>query len=469
MATYSIHGFPGPTTSRSSAWGVNLKGQVVGDAALDPEHHITCVSWQAGEIGFWLDALQATSASSLGGVNDSGVAAGVLDEGSSTQRAVWMRAGQMHDFSGVVGGVGSLASGINNEGWICGFNLNNDKSFVYDFQTQQLIRWIDPPPGYAARAAAINTAGHVVGIHVVTPVAADNLSARAFFSPSTAGALKVLEGFLATDLNDSDLVCGSLGEWSSSTIEPALWDATQAQPAVTKLPLPPEFPTGYAAALNNHADVVGAGYPKSGDRSALLFQFDPESKHWDSWDLNTLISDSSWQLFEATGITDNRWIIGNGLHQGQWRAFLLEPQPVKPPPPPPVLPIDIQLPISFDIPIGNLLVGGSGWIVSLKGDHRPRPAPGPEPRLQFSAATRDALLGLVLDALARSIPEGATREQVRRELLEGVRAHVDQLLRSVAASPTPGGGAVARADLAPELRARLEDRLARRFGLRARR
>ena len=41
--------------------------------------------------------------------------------------------------------------------------------------------------------------------------------------------------------------------------------------------------------------------------------------------LNSLISDSAWQLVDATGINDAGWIVGWGIHNGVYRAFLLTP------------------------------------------------------------------------------------------------------------------------------------------------
>src|SRR5262249_18554153 len=141
-----------------------------------------------------------------------------------------------------------------------------------------------------------------------------------------------------------------------------------------------------------------------------------------SVDLNKLISDPDWYLESASCINDAGQIVGWGTYRGQGpMAFLLVPQRVWHFP----KDLEIDLPADFDIVMGNLIGGGSGWVVSLKGVHPPRPEPGPEPWMQLHADTREALMGVVLDALARSIPDRGTREHVRRELLAGVRASVD--------------------------------------------
>jgi hypothetical protein len=91
----------------------------------------------------------------------------------------------------------------------------------------------------------------------------------------------------------------------------------------------------------------------------------------ESVDLNKLISDPDWHLDCALRINDNLQITGWGKYKGQQpTAFLLEPQPQSP-----TLPF-IDLPVSFDIVIGNVLVGGgNGWIISLKGGKPPRQFP----------------------------------------------------------------------------------------------
>jgi len=54
------------------------------------------------------------------------------------------------------------------------------------------------------------------------------------------------------------------------------------------------------------------------------------------------------------------------------------------------------------------------------------------------------LMGLVLNELARYLPDAATREAVRIELLDGVRAHVE-LLRNSA-----GEDSIERTEATPE-------------------
>jgi hypothetical protein len=121
--------------------------------------------------------------------------------------------------------------------------------------------------------------------------------------------------------------------------------------------------------------------------------------------------------------------------------------------------IEIHLPVSFDIVVGNVVVGGGrGWSISLKGGP-PRPVePLPKSRIQLSAAKRDALIKLVLDELAMHIADANAQENVRTEMLEGVQASVDRLMQSVAVSPK------GRTEASPEMKAKMDGILTRRFG-----
>lgn len=121
-------------------------------------------------------------------------------------------------------------------------------------------------------------------------------------------------------------------------------------------------------------------------------------------------------------------------------------------------PLSITLAGYFDQPVGNLIVGGSGWI--MRPGQPPIPAPPPGGWGPISADTRAALMGLVLDELAKYLPDAATRGTVRAELLDDVQASVNRLRQSVAERP------VAHTE-APVMKTRILEALARRFGFRS--
>ena len=81
----------------------------------------------------------------------------------------------------------------------------------------------------------------------------------------------------------------------------------------------------YGYSINNHGDVVGFGW----FRHSRAFVYEDGA----SYNLNTLIAPSSgWILEVATGINDERNIVGYGINpQGQHDAYLLTPGPIPEP------------------------------------------------------------------------------------------------------------------------------------------
>ena len=75
-----------------------------------------------------------------------------------------------------------------------------------------------------------------------------------------------------------------------------------------------------ASALNDQGQVVGNAYHRT-DEAALLWQ------NGKVYELNTLVPPrSGWKLQNALAINNNGWIVGNGIHNGIRRGFLLTPQ-----------------------------------------------------------------------------------------------------------------------------------------------
>lgn len=97
----------------------------------------------------------------------------------------------------------------------------------------------------------------------------------------------------------------------------------------------------------------------------------------------------------------------------------------------------------FDQPIGNLIVGGGGWIV--RPGKPPIPVPPPGGWGSIDADTNDAIMGLVLDELARHMPDAGSRQKVRAELLDSVQTTLTRLRQSAAESPTARASARERA------------------------
>jgi probable HAF family extracellular repeat protein len=450
MTMYDIMVLQGPNNTWASAEGVSSAGDYVAGESFNRQLAVPVgVIWRAGRIEFSRDNLR------LWAVNSRGVAVGVdssRDHAPVVPVLVQADPREVQDLTAAVGS-GSVPTDINDTGGVCGENHNTGKSFRYVSQVHPVLQTIDPLPGMTGTwARAINDKHQVVG---------DSTSAsipmRAFLYDD--GTSKDLGTGHAMDLNNDGLICGLVGDPAPGEPNylPALWDANNPSRPAEEIPLPAGFTGGEAWGINNSGTVVGECQTKSGMRSAFISYPSDDVKRRKGQDLNELITDRDWQLERALSINDSGQIIGYGTYLGQERTdFLLEPERHGPPP---VLPFaEIVIPESFEVVVGRALVGGSGWVISLKGGRPPQPVPPPEQAwLGLTAAKRDALMGLVLDELARSIPDAATRERVQTELLDGVQASLARLRQSVAARPA------ARPELAPLTKAELFEHLARRF------
>jgi uncharacterized membrane protein len=443
---YDILALPGPNNAKSMAFGLNEAGDVVGHAFGGTVDF--GVIWQAGSTPF---SLAANRYNTLRGLNNSGVAVGERGETDpATHIAVLVQNPEVHDLP-LPAGSGWNATDINDRGLVCGNGYYDPRSFVYDSQTGKMIHLTDILPGAKTTfVGAINGSGTVAGY--------TDSSAFVFFY---SGQVKTLGQHIAFDLNDDGIVCGAVLKpseppgWTHAV--PVTWDTRKVSPAPKELPLLPGFTAGQAMGINKDGDVVGNCWTQSNaPDSAFIYS---KSKD-ESQNLNKLILDPDWHLEGATSINNKGYIAGYGEYRGQDpTAFLLTPQlhtmngdvgfPEH---------IDIEIPVSFDIAVGNVLVGGNGWLISLKGGP-PRPVdPLPRSWMQLTPAKRDALMKLVLDELATYIVDAGTREKVRTELLKSAQASVDWMMKSVAESPK------ARAEVTPELQARMDEILARRFG-----
>jgi hypothetical protein len=447
MNTYKIFALPGPDNSESMAFGLNERNDVAG-VALERD---VGVFWQAGSAPF---SLPATSRSTFHGLNESGEVVGQLGEITYPAIALLVRDHEAQHLP-LPKEVGWHAVGINDKGLICGQAFYDFRSFVYDAHASKLtylgeiiskdIRGIS---GYYV--VAINGRGTVAGY---TP---SNV-----FVFQAGGVPKLMGPGAAYDLNDLGVVCGSQSQPAAnfpSNELPVTWDSTTTSPTPKAVKLPSGFVAGRAWGINRHGDVVGSCWNQSDDTSAFI------SSGGESELLDTLASDPDWHFQMATRINDTGHVIGHGQYRGQSPvAFRLDPRVgvVDDPHGPQGFPheIDVDLPVSFDIIVGNVVVGGGrGWSISLKGGP-PRPVdPMPKSRIQLSPAKRDALLRLVVDELATHIADVNKQENVRREMLEGVQVSVDRLMQSVA------GSSHGQAETSPEVKAKMDEILTRRFG-----
>jgi len=204
------------------------------------------------------------------------------------------------------------------------------------------IDFIMPPGWETVMLRGVNDQGQTVGSYRQT---IGNSSQAAFVYDSKTRKFSMLpqppggwKGF-AEDINDHGQIAGIARQPGMERA--MLWNASQ--PAF--LPTVPGRDSSEGLGVNNQGEVVGTAgsQPNAAERFVndypqhwrLLVPF--FKKQWENHavlykggkaqDLNTLIpEDADWALEQANGINDKGQIVGQGLHHGQQRAFLLTPR-----------------------------------------------------------------------------------------------------------------------------------------------
>jgi probable HAF family extracellular repeat protein len=215
------------------------------------------------------------------------------------------------------------ARAINQSGVIAGW--------VYDEGTKAVI-WtngnrLEVPGTFYAQAFALNNAGVVTG----TYYGPDNtLRAFTWSSGTTPVVLPSLGGFTSegNGINEQGDVVGDSMPVNSVN-ERAVWWTAAGQLAELGT-----FggPASSARDINNHRQIVGYALDGSLEPRAFLSEAGGPIV-----DLNTLLPpDSGWVLLSANAINDAGQIVGEGMLNGEARAFLLTP-PVASDTTPPVI------------------------------------------------------------------------------------------------------------------------------------
>ena len=123
----------------------------------------------------------------------------------------------------------------------------------------------------------------------------------------------------AVQINNRGQVVGFSATASNPNGEPFLWE----NGVLTDLGMLGGDTFGLAVDINNKGQIVGVSYTDPNDWTtyhALLWENGAITN------LQTKIHDSSWQLLEAGGINEQGQIVGEGLHNGVLRAFVLTPK-----------------------------------------------------------------------------------------------------------------------------------------------
>ena len=338
--------------TQTVALGVNDSGQAVG-WSKDASGRTQAFAWSNG-VMTGLGFLPGGAESAALAINNRGDVAGYAYVSATNFHAFLHSTNGMTDL-GTLGGPNSLGRAINVHGDVAGWsqlvtnapNLTDPETFVW-----RSNRLIHVPPfndfKLSCEGYGIADDGRISGItfnyspgdnHWWAYVWRDD---NANFT-NDSGEMELLgslavkdsggEHSCAVDVNNSGqavgwtgitntlwpqqafLVTSSNGNWklpSSSNTDPT----NLLMRNLGTLDRPTD--NSYANALNDGAWIVGTSSTRSGTNQAFLWHDGVMSN------LNDLIeAGSGWVLTNATGINEYNEIVGNGLYQGQPRAFIL--------------------------------------------------------------------------------------------------------------------------------------------------
>ncbi len=317
--------------TESAAAAINNQGQVVGGAdtakkGKGPEFVTHVFVWQNGRMKAvpGLDGIHAYVVA----VNARGQMAGAYSANPLKSKFAAAR----FEPNGTARLVGSFpvkqrgyslsqADAINAKGQMAG--VSNNQAFFWDGAK---IKKLLPPPGFrTSEARAVNDSGQAAGKADRGPATATRTRALFWAANGKVTDLGVLPGYtdsVGRAMNNRGQVVGWVSAAGTGVnkfsfrYQAFVWEKGRMR----GLGSIPRIKDSKAAAINVKGQIVGNAYYKS-DEAALLWQGGKV------YELNTLIpAGSGWKLQNALGINDRGWIVGNGIHNGIRRGFVLKPR-----------------------------------------------------------------------------------------------------------------------------------------------
>jgi len=316
--------------THSRARSVNDKGQIVGYAFNSSSDFRACLFDSTGDANNNIDLGEAEGTS----INNKGQIVGYNNTVPLGRACYFDSTGDGNNKDlGTLGGSYSQARSINNNnnskiaGWADN-SSGHDRACLFDSSGNGNNIDLGTLGGDESQAYSINDSGQIAGY-------ARNSSSydRACLFDLTGDANNNIDlGTLggndsqANSINNNGQIVGSAQD-SYGSFRACLFDPTgDANNNIDLRTI--SRSESEALSINDKGQIVGYVYRRNStyERACL---FDPNG-NGNNTDLNTLIDpSSSWTLGCAYSINNNGWIVGQGTHNGQPRAFLLViPEPV---------------------------------------------------------------------------------------------------------------------------------------------
>jgi probable HAF family extracellular repeat protein len=304
----------------ASPFAINARGQVVGTSQVLNTNYFHAFPYTNGRMED-LGTLPGTSGSSAFGINDHGQICGISTttdvNGNPLELAFIYANGHMQDLA-PIGSFTSWAIDINNRGVIAGFirppDIHTTSSVIYEGATSKII------VGETSWANGINDLGQVVGMHINEngPTAYIWTHGKILYLPGINGS----SSSIGIAINNLGHVAGRSYFASSALYRTFLYSDGKSKD-LDNNSTDYSMPSG----INVHDEVVGTFQPSAnyGDPfhpTARAFLYSRGRME----DLNAFLpKNSGWLITGASAINDSGQIVGGGLYNGSFRAFLLTP------------------------------------------------------------------------------------------------------------------------------------------------
>jgi probable HAF family extracellular repeat protein len=297
----------------SVATGINASGQIVGQAST-ADGQYDAFLYTSGTGMTALAAPGATYGEALA-INNAGQVVGDQFVGSADDALLYTPGVGFTDLGPLGTGSDSQAYAINSLGQIAGTSYAlhppGPNGFLYT-PGSGVVNLGNlggtSPNGYPlSDAYGINDSGTVVGV-TTTPGGDEGfVYSGGVMTPLGAGTW-------ARAINTAGQIAGQSGNSAAIFYGSSTTDLAFPSDACSS-------PYGWANALNNVGEAVGASCTGASDNESAVLYYNGTAI-----DLNTLLpTDSGWQLTVAIGINDSGQIVGFGLDPaGDQEAFLLD-------------------------------------------------------------------------------------------------------------------------------------------------